>query len=311
MPLDPIFAGLLASMPPIVEKGVSPHHLRQRLNELVGNPALAALAPEVAEVTDTEVDGAEGPLAARIYRPDGDGPRPTVVFFHGGGFAIGGIATHDLFCRELCNRVDAVVVSVEYRLAPEHPFPAGVEDGVAAARWVGEHVGDLGGDPERIALAGDSAGGNIAAVVSHVFAEDDAAPEIAAQLLIYPATDFSEDYPSREEFGQGYFLDQSALEWFAVAYITDLGVLADPRLSPLRYPKPELLPPTVVVTAEFDPLRDQGEAYASTLEQAGVRVAHRRFDGLIHGFIHFGPFVPSAQAAVVETCSLLRRTLAG
>lgn len=310
MPIDPIFGQLVRSMPPLVRAGDTVHAVRTRLIEVTSNPALAALGPKVGETADIEVPGAEGPRPARVYRPATAGPHPTVVFFHGGGFAIGTIGTHDLMCRELCTQVDAVVVSVEYRLAPESPFPAGVEDCLAATRWVGEHVEEFGGDAGRLALAGDSAGGNLAAVVAQEFAGDDDAPAIAAQLLIYPATDFSQDYPSRAEFGEGYFLDQPSLEMFAQAYVSDLGQVLDPRLSPMLHPKLGGLPPTVVVTAEFDPIRDQGEAYADALAEAGVVVRKRRFDGLIHGFIHFGPFVPSAQAAVDEICALFREALA-
>lgn len=309
MPIDPIFGQLVRSMPPLVGPGDTVHGVRQKLIEMTSNPALAALGPKVAETEDVEVTGAVGPRPSRIYRPGTDGPHPTVVFFHGGGFAIGSIGTHDLMCRELCKQVDAVVLSVEYRLAPEDPFPAGVEDCLAATRWAADHVAELGGDAGRLVVAGDSAGGNLAAVVSQEFAGEDDAPSIAAQLLIYPATDFSTDYPSREEFGEGYFLDQPSMEMFAQAYITDLAHVLDPRFSPILHPKLGDLPPTVVVTAEFDPIRDQGEAYADALVEAGVPVRMHRFDGLIHGFIHFGPFVPSAQAAVDTICRLLRETL--
>ncbi|MGH3520742.1 MAG: alpha/beta hydrolase [Haloechinothrix sp.] len=309
MPLDPIFDQLLTRMPSLVGEGDTVQAVRQRLLEITANPALAELGPKIEDVTDTEIPGADGPIGARTYRPGTDGAHPTVVFLHGGGFAIGSIATHDLMCREICRQVDAVVVSVDYRLAPENPFPASVEDCVAATRWVSDHIAELGGDPDRLALAGDSAGGNLAAVVAQEFAGDDNAPAIAAQLLIYPATDVSKDYPSRAEFAEGYFLDQSSLELFALAYVTDFALLLDPRMSPILFPKLESLPPTVVITAEFDPIRDQGEAYATALEEAGVPVTSRRFDGMIHGFIHFGPFVPAAQSAVDETCALLRETL--
>ncbi|MGH3450917.1 MAG: alpha/beta hydrolase, partial [Haloechinothrix sp.] len=158
MPLDPVFGQLLKSMPPLVGHGDTAQAVRQRLLEIAGNPALAGLGPEIDDVTDTEVPGAAGPRAARIYRPGTDGPHATVVFFHGGGFAIGSIVTHDLMCREICRQVDAVVVSVDYRLAPEDPFPAGIEDCLAATRWAGERIDELGGDTTRLVLAGDSAG---------------------------------------------------------------------------------------------------------------------------------------------------------
>lgn len=309
MPIDPIFEQLLLSIPPLVEKGDSAQLVRRRFDQLAANPTTARLAPSVGAVSEIEVSGGAGRIPARLYRPVSDGPHPTVVFFHGGAFFLGGLGTHDLVCRELCRQVDVVVVAVDYRLAPEHPFPAAVDDCVAATRWVAEHIAELGGDPERIALAGDSAGGNLAAVVAQEFAGVDDAPAIAAQLLIYPATNMSRDYPSRLAYGEGYFLDQPALDMAARAYFEERVDFRDPRISPIAYPKLDTLPPTVVVTAEFDPLRDQGEAYADALAEAGVPVRVRRFDGIIHGFIHFGPFVPAAQAAIDETCAMLREVL--
>lgn len=303
MPLDPVFAGLIASIPPLVVKGDTPRRVRNRFLDLASSSIVAMLAPRVDSVADIEVDGADGFIPARIYRPGGTGPLPTVLYLHGGGFVIGSIATHDAFCRELCVKVGAVVISVDYRLAPEHAFPAGADDCVAAGRWVVAHIDELGGDPGRIAVAGDSAGGCMASVVSQDLA--DAGVRLAGQLLLYPLTDVTVDYPSRERNGTGYYLDQQSLEFFAKHVVTDFAQLADPRLSPMRHPKLSALPPTVVVTAEFDPLCDQGAAYAEALETAGVAVTHRCFPGIIHGFVHFGPLVPSAQAAVDETCALL------
>lgn len=309
MPLDPAFAGLLSSLPPLVVEDATPQQIRQRFAELAANPALVERGRAVDTVADLEVDGADGRLPARVYRPGGQQARPTVVFLHGGGWVIGNLETHDGFCRELCAQVDAVVVSIDYRLAPEHRFPAGVQDCLAATRWAIDHVGELGGDAQQVVVAGDSAGGNLAAVVASQLAGDGV--RLAAQLLVYPATDISTDYPSRAQFAQGYFLEQNALELFLKSYVTDPGQVTDPRMSPLLFDRLELLPPTAVVTTEFDPLRDQGETYADALRAAGVPVRHRRFDGLVHGFAHFGPFVPAAQAAIDETCRLLREVLDG
>jgi acetyl esterase/lipase len=250
----------------------------------------------VGAVEDTEVPGGDGPRPARIYRPASD-PVATVVFFHGGGFAIGSIETHDNQVRRLCRDVHVEVVSVGYRLAPENPWPAAVEDALAATRWaLGRH--------ERIVVGGDSAGGNLAAVVAQQLRG-----EIAAQLLMYPAVDLREDvegrWPSRTDNSQGYFLTEGDLRFFENHYAAGVADRADPRLSPLLG---DLLgvPPAVVVTAEYDPLRDEGDAYAEALERAGVRVEHRRFEGLIHGFFGFGgPVSPSSDAAAAETCALL------
>jgi acetyl esterase len=262
----------------------------------------------VRETEDIEVPGATGALPARVYRPDDEGPVPTIVFLHGGGFVIGDIETHDNQCRMVCREVGAVVVSVAYRLAPEAPFPAPVEDCVAATRWVAEHIAEFGGDPDRLAIAGDSAGGNLAAVVAQV-ARDEGGPQLAAQLLVYPSTDFAGDYASRTENAEGYFLTLADMEWFATHYIGEGSDLTDRRLSPLLAEDLAGLPPAVIVTAEYDPLRDEGEAYAQALERAGVPVTLRRYDGLIHGFFDLGALSPAAADAVRDTCAELRRLL--
>ena len=252
----------------------------------------------VGSVEDTTVAGADGDRPARVYRPTGEGPFPTVALFHGGGFVIGDLDTHDNMARTLCRDVGAVVVSVDYRLAPEHPFPAGVEDCLAATRWLLERLDEYGGDG-RLAVAGDSAGGNLAAVVSqHV-------PGLAAQFLVYPTTDGPGDYPSRDENGTGYFLDVPTMLWFSEHYASG-NDYTDPRLSPLRGSL-EGLPPAVVVTAEFDPLRDEGEAYAAALAAAGVEVVSRRYDGMIHGFIDMGPFSAGARSAVADAVGLFAK----
>ena len=234
--------------------------------------------------------------------PTGDGPWPTTVFFHGGGFVIGDIDTHDQTCRRICSGADTVVVSVDYRLAPEHPFPAGLDDAVAATRWAADHKADLGGG-DRLAVAGDSAGGNLSAVVAQTL------PDVVdAQLLIYPATDVLGEHPSREENAEGYFLDMAMMEWFFTHYVTDVeGVEpTDPRLSPVNADSLDGLAPAVVATAEFDPLRDEGEAYADKLAAAGVPVDKVRYDGLIHGFVDMGPLSPAAAAAVDDLVARFR-----
>jgi acetyl esterase len=235
-----------------------------------------------------------------------------VLFIHGGGFVIGDIDTHDNQCRTICREVGAVVLSVGYRLAPEAPFPAAVEDCVAALSWTVEHITELGDDAGRLAIAGDSAGGNLAAVTARL-ARDAGGPALAAQLLIYPGTDFRDGggarYPSRTENAEGYFLTAADMRWFSEHYVGGSDP-NDPRLSPILSESLAGLPPAVVVTAEFDPLRDEGEAYADALEQAGVPVTHVRYNGLIHGFFDLAPLSPAAAEAVRETCANLRRLLA-
>jgi acetyl esterase len=208
-----------------------------------------------------------------------------VVFFHGGGWVIGDIDTHDGTCRILCRSTGAIVVSVDYRLAPEHRFPAAVEDCIAATTWVADHGAELGGDPGRLGVAGDSAGGNLAAVVAQD-AHRRGAPAVAAQALVYPAVDFSEIRPSFVANGEGYLLTAESIGWFTAQYLGDHDP-ADPRASPLRADLAGL-PPAVVAVAEFDPLHDEGVAYAAALSEAGVAVRLLDFGGLVHGFMGLG-----------------------
>jgi acetyl esterase len=268
----------------------------------------ATLAP-VRSSQDVVLPGPAGELPARVYRPDVDGAVPTIVFLHGGGFVIGDLDTHDDHCRLLCKEVGAVVLSVDYRLAPEHPFPAGFEDCLAATRWAAEHVDELGGDADRIAVAGDSAGGNLSAAVA--LAVREGGPRLAAQLLLYPAVDFVEDsgHASRIENAEGLFLTADDMRWFGDNYVPDAAHRTDPRASVLLATDLSGLPPAVVATAEYDPLRDEGEAYAAALEKAGVEVVARRYDGLIHGFFGLGPVSPGSQAAALELCADLKALL--
>ena len=311
MPVDPHIAGLLeliaaAGYPPMQEG--SPEDGRKALRAMSCDLVRPEDVIPVGEVREIRVPGGAGERPARLYRPDGDGPWPTTVFLHGGGFVIGDLDTHDQVCRRLCRDAGTVVVSVDYRLAPEHPFPAAVEDSLAATRWAHEHLADLGGD-DRLAVGGDSAGGNLAAVVSQAMPE-----AITAQLLVYPAVDMAGDYPSREENAEGYFLELAMMEWFFMHYTAGVeGVEGvdpvDPRLSPLHAASLADLPPAVVVTAEFDPLRDEGEAYADRLQDAGVTVERARYDGLIHGFIDMAPVSPAAEQAVADTVARFSRLL--
>lgn len=282
----------------LIEAGTPLHSLtpaeaRDSFRKLTVDFRPSGTLAEVASVEDATVAGAEGPLPARVYRPLGDGPFPTVVLLHGGGFVIGDLDTHAAMARSLASGAQAVVVAVDYRLAPEAKFPAAAEDAIAAVRDVQSRLASYGGN-DVLAVAGDSAGGNLSAVAAqHV-------PGIAAQLLVYPATDVLGEYASREENATGYFLDQPTLIWFIGHYADTASDLADPKISPLHG---ELAgqPPAVVVTAEFDPLRDEGIAYADALAAAGVPVHQTTYPGLIHGFFDMGPWSKASQRAIDET----------
>lgn len=267
----------------------------------------AGPAEPVAAVTDLTVDGGEQPLPARHYRPaDSGGPHPLLVFYHGGGWVIGNIETHDRACRVICRHAGVHVLSIDYRLAPEHPFPAAVEDARAAFEWAREHAAELGADPARVGVGGDSAGGNLAAVVSQLVR--DRPP--AFQLLIYPGTDATVIRRSRELFGERLFLTSAQMDWFAGHYFGEAD-RSDPRASPLLADDLSELPPALVVTAAFDPLRDEGEAYADALRAAGNEVLLRRFPGLVHGFISQTGVSRVSRDALIEIAGATRVLAAG
>lgn len=301
MPLDPHLAGVLQMMAAAGRKptaeGTPAEGRAGYLALTVGTRKPEEVVP-VAQVHDTTVDGAAGPLKARIYRPEGAGPFPTVAYFHGGGWVIGDLDTHDNMCRDLCRGAQAVVVAVDYRLAPEHPFPAAALDAVAATRWVVAHAAELGGNA-TVGVAGDSAGGNLAAVVAQQLR--DAGVALAAQFLIYPAVDHTAaEYPSLAQNAKGYFLETATMAWFYGHYAGTVADPLDPRLAPLRHRDLTLLPPAVVVTAEFDPLRDSGLAYAEALRAAGNAVDHLAGPGMVHGFYDMGRWSPAAHALVQQ-----------
>jgi acetyl esterase len=261
-------------------------------------------------VFDRDVPGAEGPVRIRVYRPEGYGPFGVLVYFHGGGFVFCGLDTHDQICRMLCNRGRCVVVSVDYRLAPEHPFPAGVDDAWAVTRWVQDNAAEVHGDRERVAVGGDSAGGNFAAVVAlHSRAAKRQQP-LKLQVLLYPSVDRRGGYPSLVENGEGFVLTTEMRAWFGRMYLPEGTAPDDWRLSPLCAPSHEGTAPAVVVTAEFDPLRDEGNAYADALRDAGVPVTHIRADGMIHGFLQYAPFHDGARGVVDQIGAVVRRALA-
>ena len=261
------------------DEGATPDE-RRAANRVAAKIAAGPPLP-IDSVTDLEVDGAVSTLRARHYAPEHPSGRPLLVFFHGGGWVVGDLDTHDQVCRLLCRYSDVQVLSIDYRLAPEHPFPAAVDDAVAAYEWAVAH--DDMFDAERLAVGGDSAGGNLAAVVAQ-HARDHGLTPPAAQLLLYPGTDSSRQRPSKDLFAEGYFLTKKNMDWYWDAYSQGAS-RTDPRLSPLCAESLEGLAPALITTAAFDPLRDEGEEYAGALRAAGNTVVLRRAPGLVHGYM--------------------------
>ncbi|PPE75873.1 alpha/beta hydrolase [Solimonas fluminis] len=266
---------------------------------------LFAAGDAVHSVEEREIPGPGGGLRLRIYRPGAMGGYPVTLFFHGGGFVGCTLDTHDNVCRCLCRRADSIVVSVDYRRAPEAPFPAAVEDALAALRWVHAHAAEFGGDPGRLAVAGDSAGGNLSAVVSQLCRGT--GPALSHQLLIYPATDFAAETESRRTRAEGYFLTAELMRWFGDQYTPDPAVRGDPRVSPLRAADFRNLPPATVLVAGYDPLCDEGLAYAGRLREAGVPVEVLDYPGQIHGFINMLGAIGAADEALDRCAGALER----
>lgn len=287
---------------------LSPQQARARIR--AGAAAAAGPKLQLAAVEDLNVKGPAGPIPARFYEPlcIGIEGRPLIVYFHGGGWTIGDLDTCDSVCRFLAANVPATVLSVAYRLAPEHPFPAAIDDALAAFRWASTESARLGVDPSRIAVAGDSAGGNLAAAVS-LLARDDGGPSPAMQALIYPITDAVGGQQSRDTYAKGFLLSKADMDWFEGHYLPPGVDHADPRVSVLRADDLAGLPPAYMATAGFDPLRDEGEAYAARMQEAGVTVALRRHPGLIHGFANMTAVSPTARAAMFELAGAVRMGL--
>jgi acetyl esterase len=308
MPLDPAFQGLFAQLeaaggPALHE--LSPAQAREAY------AALTLPAPEVslAAVEDHHLPGPAGPVPVRVYRPEGPEPQPALVFFHGGGWVIGSLDTHDGPCRDLARRARCTVVSVDYRLAPEHPFPAGLDDAFAALCAVAEKGPSWGIDPARLAVGGDSAGGNLAAAAA-LRARSRGGPALRFQLLVYPVTDADFERPSYRDHAEGFFLTRDAMRWFWDHYVPDPAARRHPHAAPLHAPDLTGLPATYVLTAEYDPLRDEGEAFAERLREAGVPVACTRGEGMIHGFFSMTTLSPRADALFEEAARALREGLA-
>jgi acetyl esterase len=286
---------------------LTPRQARERARTeavVVGGPKL-----RLPRVEDIEIPGSGGAIGARLYSADQpDGPPPLVVFYHGGGWVIGDLETHDSICRFLARYAGCMVLSIDYRLAPENPFPAAVEDSVDAFRWACEEAASLGADPARVAVGGDSAGGDLAAVVS-LLTRDDDGPKPAMQALLYPVTDAIGGQQSRRVFADGFLLTAADMGWYEGHYLQGANADTDPRASVLRADDLSGLPPAYVCTAGMDPLRDEGEAYAERLREAGNRVAHRRHSGLVHTFANMTGISRTARAAMHELAGALRMGL--
>ncbi|WLD65531.1 alpha/beta hydrolase [Pseudomonas sp. OVF7] len=307
MPLDSQIAAVLQQFRDLPEPDF--RHLEaadyRKFSDNLMPPISGAAMHEVREL---RVRGAEGELDARLYRPLIQDNLPLLVFFHGGGFVMGNLDTHDNLCRALASQTCAAVVSVAYRLAPEAKFPAAPLDCYAATCWLVEHSRELGADGRRLALAGDSAGGNLALAVSYLAARWEG-PNIRHQCLFYPVTDAACDTVSYADFAEGYFLTRAMMDWFWRQYLENAAQKDDPLASPLRAEDLTDLPPTTLISAEFDPLRDEGEAFAQRLHAAGVPVRVQRCDGMIHGFISMAPFVERAAEHLAQAAAELREAL--
>ncbi len=319
MPLHPEIQSLVDQMaddPNALDIAASTPQQAREFYRAVG--AMFGPGPDVASVRDIEIPGPVGAIPVRVYTPVGDGPFGVFVFYHGGGWVIGDLDTHDKECRALCTDAGCLVVSVDYRLAPEHPYPAAADDAFAALEWISAHAAEISGDPERIAVGGDSAGGNLAAVVA-LLARDAGGPALRLQLLVYPVVDLRSPsgFASRKENEEGPFLTLDVMEWFERHYFegTDGAGPGDAgrrevKASPLLAPSLAGLPPAWVITAELDPLRDEGEAYAAALEKAGVPTTLTRFDGMPHMFFQLGPISGDARRLLGEAATAIRKALA-
>jgi acetyl esterase len=264
----------------------------------------------VGTVSDRTVPGPSGPVPVRVYAATANDSLPVLVYFHGGGWVIGDLDSYDATCRALTNAAGCVLVSVDYRLAPEHKFPAAAEDCFAALTWVRANAAALGGDARRVAVGGDSAGGNLAAVVAQM-SRDRGEPPVALQLLIYPVTDRNFETASYRDNADGYLLTRDAMIWFWNHYLRKDADANSPLASPLKAANLRGLPPAFVLTAEFDPLRDEGEAYAARLREAGVPVTLKRYDGMIHGFVGLSSMFAQGRQAIADAGAALRTAFAG
>jgi acetyl esterase len=307
MPVDPQVQALLSEMaglgrPPIHELSVEDARIAaEDMRALAGEPI------EVGSVRDTTipVEGAE--IAARVYSPQGAGPHPVVMFFHGGGWVICSLDTHDNVARAICRDAEAVVVSVDYRMAPEHRYPTAAHDCFAATKWVADNAASLGADASRLAVCGDSAGGNLSAVVSQM-ARDAGGPTISYAALIYPAVDMTRKGGSLDENASGYFLETAGMHWFMNHYLSE-AERAETMASPMLHEDLSRLPDCFIATCEYDPLRDEAEAYGDALRANGVNVETKRYDGLIHGAANMTGVLDGGRRLVADVAAHLRHAL--
>src|SRR5579872_1171850 len=268
-------------------------------------PLMFGPVEDVAAVRELGVPGPAGAIRTRVYTPVASPPLPTLVYFHGGGWVTGSLDTHDGVCRALANRTPCLVVSVDYRMAPEHRFPAAADDAWAVTAWSADHIRELGGDPSRLAVGGDSAGGNLAAVVA-LRARHAGAPRLRLQLLIYPVTDHDFRAPSYERNATGYALTRDAMRWYWDQYVPVVAHRNNPDASPLRAGDLRGLAPAAVLTCEYDPLLDEGASYACRLTEAGVPTSHRHYAGLIHGVVRMPRITPRAWELIDDSARALR-----
>lgn len=314
MPLHPqskVILDLIAAQggPPLEQ--MTPAELRASRAETADTFAeLFGTAEPVARVEDRSVPGPAQPIPIRVYWPQPGKTLPVLVYFHGGGWVFGNLDQVDRVCRALANAVPCVVVNVDYRLAPEHKFPAAAEDAYATAKYVAEHADEFQGDASRIAVGGDSAGGNLAAVAC-LMARDRGGPNLAFQLMIYPVIDYEDERPSMSEYAEDHLLTRAAMSYFWNQYVSSPEQARHPYASPIRAESLAGLPPAMVITAECDPIRDQGEAYARRLEEAGIPVVLRRYEGAIHAFFQMGAVIEAGKQAVADAADALRAAFTG
>ncbi len=301
--LQPLLDQLAASdNPPASEAGPGPTRELYRALHQMTDPTDVP----IGKVEDLAFKGPEGDVPVRIYTPiAAGGPLNCLVFFHGGGFVIGDLDSHDALCRQLANEAGCKVVAVDYRLAPEHKFPAAVDDALAAVGWAEENAGELGIDANCLAVAGDSAGGNLAAVVSQL-TRAKGGPNICFQLLIYPGTRANADTQSMNDYAEGYFLERRTIDWFRECYLAEGQDTSDPRVSPLLAEDVSGLPPALIITAGFDPLKDEGKAYADRLSGSGVDVTYKDYPDMIHGFFNMTALSPDAKEAVKDAAKAVK-----
>lgn len=305
MPLDPQVQPIVDFVEAMVADGPSrsSQTVEERRAAYLALVAVAGAGPALDDVTDRTIPGPAGEIPVRLYR--NLGARGVFVFYHGGGYTIGDLDTHDEVCRQLAAQSGSTVMAVDYRLAPEHPFPAGIDDAWAALQWADGHRAELGGSADaRIVVGGDSAGGGFSAVVALM--ARDTGLDLAAQLLVYPVVDLTDESPSMAENGSGYILDGETMDWFFECYAADPD---DWRASPIRAASLTGVAPALVITAEFDPLRDQGAAYADRLAADGVDVTHSPYEGMVHTFFQLGALVDAGASAVTEVAAAAEKAL--